>query len=49
MEDKLNRKLKTILEHLAENNPSLHINVDELCATGQSEESEDDRDAAADS
>ena len=49
MEDKLNKKLKTILEHLAEKNPSLHINVDELCASGQSEESEDESDAAADS
>ena len=37
MEVKLNKKLKRILGHLAEKNPSLHIDVDEICACCESE------------
>ncbi|KAL6582166.1 hypothetical protein OROMI_006180 [Orobanche minor] len=33
MEDKMNQKLEKILGKLAEQNPSLNINIKELCAT----------------
>ncbi|KAL8121437.1 hypothetical protein AgCh_018240 [Apium graveolens] len=49
MDDKLNKKLKKILGRLAEMNPAINVNVDELCAESSveadaSDDDEKDRD-----
>lgn len=46
MEEKMNQKLKSILGRIAEQNPTLKINVEELCDNSvENEDSSDGEDA----
>ena len=44
MEDKMNRKLRKILEKLGEMNPTLNVNIEDMCAdsSGDDDMHEDD-------